>query len=100
MRYKDIVFDDYAIDEEDGHVWSNICEECAKKYGIPNRLLDRNYGEGTCSVEGCNNASEYYIDFPDMKVSALGKCLGMIPNVVEFTKEEEMDNSRKRNGGL
>jgi len=89
MKFNGIEFDDYSIDAEDKHVWGCICEECAKKHKISNLLLDRNYGNSTCSVKGCHNEADFYIDFPDLDLEpSSGKILGYIPNIVEFSKEE------------
>lgn len=35
-----------------------------KKHGISETLLD-DAGQGTCSVAGCQNEADYYIDFPE-----------------------------------
>lgn len=66
---KRIVFDDF-VDERDqdySGIWAGMCKECAKKYmdvlvdDSCNRLDE--CGSGTCSVEGCNNEADYYVDF-------------------------------------
>lgn len=61
-----INFDDFTKDEESGHYWACICKECASKYGISETLLDE-AGQGTCSVQGCQNEADYYIDFPELE---------------------------------
>ena len=59
-----IVFDDYVDDREEyGIFYVYMCEECKKKYfGNYDERLD-NGGYGWCSVEGCTNEAEYYVDF-------------------------------------
>lgn len=58
-----VCFDDFAKNE-DGRYWDYICKDCAKKHGISETLLD-DAGQGTCSVAGCQNEADYYIDFPE-----------------------------------
>ena len=67
--FKGITFDDYTTDE-DGHIWSQICEHCLRNHAskkISNYVDD--HGGGVCGVKGCNNTDEdseinvYYIDF-------------------------------------
>lgn len=58
-----VCFDDFAMNE-DGSCWAYMCRECAKKYGISENLLDNGCGGGTCSVQGCENEADFYIDFP------------------------------------
>lgn len=62
-RYKNVVFDDFVI-EENGNAWSEICPECKKKYHLENDRISNNASdEMICGVEGCNNFAEFYIDF-------------------------------------
>lgn len=61
LKYKGIVFDDYTIGEYG--VWSQVCDECARKHSMPRNLLDEN-GGGICGVKGCWNEADNYIDFP------------------------------------
>lgn len=58
-----VCFDDFAKNE-DGRYWACICKDCVKKHGISETLLD-DAGQGTCSVAGCQNEADYYIDFPE-----------------------------------
>lgn len=57
-----VCFDD-VVKNEDGRYWACICKDCVKKHNISENLLD-DAGQGTCSVAGCWNEADYYIDFP------------------------------------
>ena len=66
---KRIVFDDFCDERDQDYcgVWTGMCRECASKYmdilvdDTCNRLDD--CGSGICSVEGCSNEADYYVDF-------------------------------------
>ena len=61
---KKIVFDDYTDStEEYGTFWVGMCEECYKKHKdiLGNRVDD--FGSGVCSVKGCQNEADHYVDF-------------------------------------
>lgn len=60
-----VCFDD-VVKNEDGGYWACICKDCVKKHNISENLLD-DAGQGTCSVAGCWNEADYYIDFPQIK---------------------------------
>lgn len=60
MRFDDVV------KNEDGGYWACICKDCVKKHNISESLLD-DAGQGTCSVAGCWNEADYYIDFPQIE---------------------------------
>jgi hypothetical protein len=60
LEYKNVIFDDYTKNE-DGIYWARLCKECSQKNIFKNEL--DNTGSGICGVKGCNNESEYYIDF-------------------------------------
>lgn len=65
-RGKQIVFDDYADDtEEYKSYWVEMCPHCHNKYKgiLGNRADDGGTACGTCSVKGCNNEANYYVDF-------------------------------------
>ena len=74
LIYAGIVFDEYT--QDDGGIWAEICESCAKKYKhkIANNIDDGGTACGCCSVKGCNNngsdpnKKHYYIDFPPQKI--------------------------------
>ena len=58
-----IVFDDYADDTaEYQSYWAGMCPQCQNKY---KSILDRTSigAVGICSVKGCQNEAEYYVDF-------------------------------------
>ena len=57
-------FDDF-VTNEDGSCWAYMCKECAEKYEISEKYLDNGCGGGICSVQGCENEADYYIDFPE-----------------------------------
>lgn len=59
-----VCFDDFATNE-DGSIWAHICKSCVKKYGISPAVLDDGCCCGTCSVQGCGNEADFYVDFPD-----------------------------------
>lgn len=58
-----IVFDDWNDEvEEYGTYWGGMCQECFNKF--KNILGDRvSDGSGCCSVKGCENEADYYVDF-------------------------------------
>ena len=56
------LFDDVTTDD-DGHNWSQICNDCVQKLSIPDRILCTSPGSGICGVEGCSKEADYYIDF-------------------------------------
>lgn len=60
-----VCFDD-VVKNEDGGYWACICKDCVKKHNISENLLD-DAGQGTCSVAGCWNEADYYIDFPQIE---------------------------------
>ena len=66
VENEQICFDDFAQDKENGHYWACICEKCVQKYGVSKELLDE-AGQGACSVQGCQNEADYYIDFPEIE---------------------------------
>jgi len=71
LRYKGIIFDDYATDEYG--TWSSICKSCAEKHKdiLGDKELEFDALAG-CGVCGCSisswedeNAEVSYIDFKD-----------------------------------
>lgn len=60
-----VCFDD-VVKNEDGGYWACICKDCVKKHNISENILD-DAGQGTCSVAGCWNEADYYIDFPQIE---------------------------------
>ena len=65
LLFKEIEFDDY-VDEvrEYGTYYVHICDACYQKHKteIENRI-DKNGANGYCSVKGCWNEAEHYVDF-------------------------------------
>ena len=60
-----IVFDDYVDNtvEHDSY-WVEICSHCREKYkSILGDRIDDNSPFGTCSVKGCSNEADCYVDF-------------------------------------
>lgn len=59
-----IVFDDYVDNTmEYNSYWVGMCKHCYNKHKdiLGNRVDD--YGSGVCSVKGCENEADYYVDF-------------------------------------
>lgn len=61
---KQIVFDDYVDNTfEYNSYWVGMCSHCHNKYkGVLGNRVD-DCGSGVCSVKGCSNEADYYIDF-------------------------------------
>ena len=60
-----IVFDDWCDETEDeelGGYWVGICDECLNKYNVFENRIDE-CGSGCCSVKGCRNEADHYVDF-------------------------------------
>ena len=73
---KQIVFDDYVDNtEEYGSYWVEMCPYCHNKYRsiLGNRADDGGTAQGTCSVKGCENKADYYVDFDKNEVG-FGEC--------------------------
>lgn len=86
-RGKQIVFDDFCKEDaykDDGTIievaWVEMCPHCHRKYRgiLGNRCDDGGTAQGMCSVKGCNNQADYYVDFNWSE-----------NNEVEFIMEEE-----------
>lgn len=63
-----IVFDDFTANSELNTIWVEMCPKCFKKYKsilTGNNVSISDYGEaqGICSVKGCQNEADYYVDF-------------------------------------
>ena len=66
MFYKGIAFDDYVNNvSEYNSYWAEMCPHCYNKYKdiLGNRADDGGCACGTCSVSGCENEADYYVDF-------------------------------------
>ena len=59
-----VEFDD-VTEDNDGHIWSQICCNCDSLHTFPNAQIDKGIGNGLCGVKGCDNEAEHYIDFED-----------------------------------
>lgn len=71
INFKDIIFDDVTDADEGLKLWSQICQSCVDKHNIDSKCLDEGTGHGICGVEGCDNESDHYIDFPDDEITIL-----------------------------
>lgn len=69
----DLLFDDYINESEDyGTYYVLMCEDCRRKYAEnfkhePKAVTSG--ANGICSVCGCENEADYYIDFDTSHVS-------------------------------
>lgn len=76
-----VVFDDYAeyvddsSDEREVCYWAEICKECLAKYRkvLGNGRIDEGSAQGICSVKGCENEADSYVDFGSSEVFFLGR---------------------------
>lgn len=69
-RGKQIIFDDYTDNtEEYNSYWTEMCPCCHNKYRgiLGSRASDG--AMGTCSVKGCENEANYYVDFNEKEVT-------------------------------
>lgn len=70
-RGKQIIFDDYEDNtEEYNSYWVEMCPQCYQKYKdiLDKRADDGGIASGTCSVKGCANEADYYVDFTKNEV--------------------------------
>lgn len=68
-RGKQIVFDDYVDNtKEYNSYYVEMCPCCYSKYKnmLGNRVSDG--AIGICSVNGCENEADYYVDFGEKEV--------------------------------
>ena len=65
-----IVFDDYVDNtEEYDSYYVEMCEDCLNKHkDILGNRVDDGGACGICSVKGCNNVADYYVDFDKNEV--------------------------------
>lgn len=83
-RGKTIEFDDYVdnIEEYDSY-WVGMCPCCHNKYkGILGQRASSG-GSGACSVLGCENEAEYYVDFNKNEVSFIGVEMGELKQKID-----------------
>lgn len=76
-RGKQIVFDDYSDSSlnDTGTYWAEMCPHCHNKYRgiLGNRCDEGGTACGTCSVSGCENDADYYVDFDKDEVSFISE---------------------------
>ena len=65
---KQVMFDDWTEEvDADGErfLWVSVCDECLKKHErvLRKACVDDDFGSGICSVCGCENDSDHYVDF-------------------------------------
>lgn len=61
-----IVFDDFVNNTaEYNSYWAEMCPCCHNKYKsiLGDRVDDGGTACGICSVKGCDNEADYYVDF-------------------------------------
>lgn len=69
-RGKQIVFDDYAVEEEYNNAWTYMCKHHHNIYRgiLGNRCGDVAIAGVICSVDGCDREADYYVDFNPSEV--------------------------------
>lgn len=85
-RGKQIIFDDFEDNtEEYQSFWAEMCPHCHNKYrGILGKRASHG-AMGTCSVKGCENEAEYYVDFAENEVVySFEDLIGMQVNFTEL----------------
>jgi hypothetical protein len=91
--YKGITFDDFtsAKDSSSELPYSQICKKCVSKFaGISNCISD-SPSTSICGVRGCDNESDYYIDF--IPTTEAGYVIE--PITVNNKEENKMDDKLK-----
>lgn len=63
-----VVFDDFVKEDNSGSCWAEICPACREKHKIL-AAHTSDGATGTCSVKGCQNEAEFYLDFKLSEVS-------------------------------
>ena len=60
-----ILFDDFTDERDTDYcgIWVGVCSCCANKYADALKGHLDDYGSGCCSVLGCENEADYYVDF-------------------------------------
>ena len=67
---KKIRFDDFQDNtKEYNSFWVEMCPSCLEKYKDMISSKTSTGAMGTCSVEGCNNEADYYVDFNENEVT-------------------------------
>jgi hypothetical protein len=60
MNPSEINIEDIVVENES--VWSQVCEECAKKLDFKNCNEQIPLDKYTCGVENCQNIAVYYLE--------------------------------------
>lgn len=60
FHFGSLVFDDFV--EEDGKYWSYICNYHSTRVN-QSQLDEAGKCDCTCGVKGCENTSDFYVDF-------------------------------------
>ena len=71
---KSIIFDDFVDNtKEYDSYWATMCPACYNKHKdiLGKRAGDKGEASGTCSVKGCQNEADYYVDYDKNEVSFL-----------------------------
>lgn len=60
-----VIFDDFENDVEAyRQYWVEMCPCCRSRFeSLLEGRFEDNAAQGICSVEGCENEAEYYVDF-------------------------------------
>ena len=68
---QEIIFDDFCAESEYDTVWVEMCPHCHNKYRnmLGSKCSDIGEAQGTCSVEGCSNEADYYVDFKTEEIN-------------------------------
>ena len=77
-RGQKIAFDDFTDNREEFHsFWVEMCPHCYNRYKdiLENRADEGGTAQGICSVKGCNNEADYYVDFSEGEVTFTGEVL-------------------------
>lgn len=71
-----IVFDEWTDErgwkrDEGCDFWVYMCEECRRKYAhlLGGRVSPEDGNSDWCSVSGCGNSGNYYVDFAEGEVT-------------------------------
>lgn len=89
-RGKQITFDDFEDNtEEYGTYWVEMCPHCHNKYKniIKGKVSDG--AMGTCSVAGCYNEANYYVDFNTTEVQIRRKNLWVCDHCLAAIESRE-----------
>lgn len=69
---KKIVFDDFTDNRKEyDSWWAEMCPCCYEKYKDILGSRASTGAMGTCSVKGCDNEADYYVDFSENEVEII-----------------------------